>query len=173
MGNRCLNFAAAVAFATISWLSLRNSAEPVRPALPDIDASQFNDARVIGYLGHPLGTVVRVTGVCTDDTETQRRADLGKTLLKILTVNGKPLKRPFIVEFLRAKKEVPEPGFGDHFDYYVHEWGVFDGHVDTPKELGIEELPVANDGFYYRSEVTVHKANPVKELAPAKRASRK
>ena len=168
MRNHGLNLAAALAFATMACLSSSNCAEPVRPALPDIDASQFNRARVIGNLGHPLGTVVRVTGVCTDDTETRSRADLGKALLKILTVNGKPLKQPFIVEFLRASKEVPKPSFGDRFDYYVHEWGTFDGHVDVPKELGIDKLPVANDGFYYHSEVTVHKANPVRELAPAK-----
>lgn len=172
MGIRSLNCMAALAFATMAWLPSSNCAEAVKTAIPDINASQFNRARVIGILGHPLGTVVRVTGVCTDDTETQKRADLGKTLLKIITVNGKPLKRPFFVEFFRAEKEVPKPNFGDRFDYYVHEWGEFDGVVDPPKALGIEKLPVAHDGFYYRSQVTVHKANPIvdKEV-PAKDAT--
>jgi hypothetical protein len=170
--NHNLSFTAALAFAAVSWLSLSSSAELVEPVLPDIQAGQFDSARVIGYLGHPLGTIVRVTGVCTDDTETRRRADSGKTLLKILTANGKPLNEPFFVEFRRAREEVSKPGLGDCFDYYVHEWGTFDGHVDTPKSLGIEEPKIANDGFYYRPEVTVHKANPVQKSAPVKRAAK-
>ena len=126
---------------------------------PKIAVKQFGRNNVIGHLGHPLGTVVRVTGICVDGETTRRRADLGKTLLEIRTVNGVSLDRPFTFEFRRAAKNVIQPSPGDDFDYYVHEWGTFDGMVSAPAEFSIERPTVANDGFHYRPQVTVHKSN--------------
>ncbi|WP_442511097.1 hypothetical protein SH528x_002762 [Novipirellula sp. SH528] len=120
---------------------------------------QFAAGKVIGHLGHPLGTVVRITGICVDGDRTRRRADVGKTLLEIRAVNGTPLKRPFVVPFERAAVEVTKPNDGDLFDYYAHEWGTFDGIVAVPKDLGLHKPMVANDGFHYRPKVTVHKSN--------------
>ncbi len=116
----------------------------------------------MGHLGVPLGTVVRVTGEVYDYTP-RSKADEGKTLLRIVTVNGKELTRPVVFEFLRAKGSVQKPALGDTFDYYVHEYGEFDGVVEPPKELGIKNLPVAHDGFHYRRHLTVHASNAVQK----------
>lgn len=125
-----------------------------------VSVKQFGTKTVIGHFGHPLGTVVRITGTCIDGDRTRRRADLGKTLLEVRTVNGKELEHPFIVPFLRAAKDVPKPVDGDRFDYYAHEWGAFDGIVSIPDEFAIDQPMVANDGFRYRPQITIHKSNP-------------
>ena len=137
----------------------------------DVSVKQFGAKNVIGHLGHPLGTVVRITGTCIDGDRTRRRADLGKTLLEVRTVNGKELEHPFVVPFLRAAKDIPTPVDGDSFDYYVHEWGAFDGFVSIPSELAIDQPMVANDGFHYRPQVTIHKSNieqPTKQRSRTK-----
>ncbi len=54
-----------------------------------ISVAEFTADNVIGYLGHPLGTVVRITGTAVDGDTTRRKRDRGKTLLEIHTVNCK------------------------------------------------------------------------------------
>jgi hypothetical protein len=115
----------------------------------------------VGLLGVPLGTVVRVTGEAFDGDETRLKADASKSLLRIATVDGKKLARPVVFEFLRAPASVKKPAAGTKFDYYVHEYGEFDGLVEPPEELGIESVKVAHDGFHYRRRLTVHASNPV------------
>jgi hypothetical protein len=128
-----------------------------------ISVASFQRERVTGLLGQPLGSVLRVTGVAVDGNEIRAKADFGKTLLKIETVNGEQLATPVYFTFCRAAEGVHKPESGTPFDYYVHEWGSFDGVVVPPIELGIEKPVVANDGFRYRPEVTIHKSNAVKQ----------
>jgi hypothetical protein len=130
-----------------------------QPAEPLISARSFSQDNVIGYLGKPLGTVVRVTGTASDGSETTMKALDGKILLNIETVDGQPLKTPARFEFLRARNEIEKPQPGDRFDYHVHEYGSFDGVVEPPRELGIKYRPVAHDGFHYRKQITIHKSN--------------
>jgi hypothetical protein len=154
----------AIVFSTLATCT---AAPPEEDAtvlrLPDNPASvtSFGRGRVIGHLGHPLGTIVRVAGVSVDGGTTRRRVDVGKTLLRITTVNGTKLKQPFTFPFARAAKGVTKPEPGERFDYYVHEWGAFDGTVHVPESLGIDRPMIANDGFHYRPQITIHKANPV------------
>jgi hypothetical protein len=86
------------------------------------------------------------------------KADQGKVLLRVTAVNGKELRQPVDFEFVRAAKSAPRPAPGDRFDYYLHEYGHFDGEVTPPKELPIDEPEVASDGFYYRRYVAIHAA---------------
>ena len=83
---------------------------------------------------------------------------MGTTLLEIHTVNGDKLEKKVLFKFQRASKSVARPKVGENFDFYVHEYGTFDGVVVPPNELGIDSPIVANDGFHYRPEITVHKA---------------
>lgn len=124
-----------------------------------ITAEAFYQQPVTGRLDAPLGTIVRVTGTAIDGDTTRRRADLGKTLLSIETVNGLALAKAAVFTFHRAAKDVKKPDAGDRFDYFVHEYGKFDGVVDVPKGLGIEPADFANSGFHYRSFITVHRSN--------------
>ncbi len=126
-----------------------------------ISIEALQPQRVIGRLGQPLGSIVRLTGVSVSGDETRRKADSGQTLLRIETVNGKQLKKSVYFTFRRAAKGIEKPTIGLEFDYYIHEWGSFDGVVDPPKELGIEEETLAHDGFHYRPEITIHKAKSV------------
>ncbi|MBP3957481.1 hypothetical protein J8F10_19715 [Gemmata sp. G18] len=154
---------AAAGSVMLSW------AHPSAPAKPRMDVTpvsvaSLEDQLPVGHLGVPLGTVVRVTGEALDGSTTGAKADAGKTLLRIVAVNGKELAKPVVFEFLRAPKDVKEPKAGEKIDYYVHEYGEFDGVVTPPKELGIEgPLMIANDGFHYRRHLTVHASNPVRK----------
>lgn len=148
--------AASACLAAFGWA--QTPAKPTAEA-KSISVESFEDQLPVGRLGVPLGTVVRVTGETLDGNTTRRKADEGKTLLRIVTVNGHELAKPVVFEFLRARASVKKPVRGDKFDYYVHEYGAFDGVVTPPKELGIEEIKVANDGFYYRRHLTVHASN--------------
>lgn len=137
----------------------RTQPPPKQAAEPPISARSFGSENVVGYLGKPLGTVVRVTGRASSGDETRRKALVGKTLLNIETVDGQPLETPTWFEFGRAPKEIERPLPGDKFDYYVHESGSFDGVVEPPRELKIDSPVVAHDGFYYRKQITIHKSN--------------
>lgn len=124
---------------------------------------------VIGHLGQPLGSFLRVTGMAVDGDETQRKEDAGQTLLKIETVNDRTLAKPVYFTFRRAAEGIGKPEAGTPFDYFVHEWGSFDGVVVPPQELGIESPNIAHDGFYYRREITIHKSNAVTHTPIRKR----
>ena len=78
-------------------------------------------------------------------------------------MNGKELADPAVFAFHRAPASIPKPRSGERFDYYVHEYGEFDGVVTPPKELGIETIEIANDGFCYRRRLTVHASNAVRK----------
>lgn len=86
---------------------------------------------------------------------------MGKTLLKIETVDRQPLKDNVTFEFDPGGRhvKVTKPKPGERFDFYVHEYGAFDGVVDIPAGIGIERVVVASDGFYYRPSISIHKSN--------------
>jgi hypothetical protein len=147
--------------ATATGLAVFAGAQPPTTAKAPVDVkpisvASFWEQLPVGYLGVPLGTVVRVTGEAFDGSTTRCKADQGKTFLRILTVNGKELGQPVAFEFLRAPFSVKKPGPGDKFDYYVHEYGEFDGLVTPPKELGIDTPLPQCSGFGYRPYLTVH-----------------
>ena len=144
-----------------------NSLEADSPDTTSISVSEFGRGNVIGLLGHSLGKVVRVTGTAIDGDSTRMKRDAGKTLLSIETVNDKKLPNPVVFTFLRAKKGIEKPEPGAKFDYYVHEFGYFDGVVEPPKELNIETPSVANDGFYYRPQIIIHKSMSAPAPVPA------
>ncbi|MEM8947641.1 MAG: hypothetical protein AAGD11_20895 [Planctomycetota bacterium] len=123
-----------------------------------IFVSRFGKDNVIGHLGHPLGTVVRVTGVAIDGDDTGSKASSGKLLLRVEAVNDVDLTRPSVFVFSSTARGITQPKPGEQFDYYVHEYGAFDGVVDPPPELGIDHDVVAHDGFHYRPHIAIHKA---------------
>lgn len=118
-----------------------------------VSVTQFGRSNVIGHLGKPLGTLVRVTGVAIDGDSLRLKKYSGQTLLQVETVDGRGLERraPYFL-FQRAAKEILMPLAGQRFDYIVHEWGAFDGVVQLPGEPA-----VANDGFYYHAGIAIHK----------------
>jgi hypothetical protein len=98
-----------------------------KPEPATIHVMTFHDAKIIGYLGEPLGTIVRVGGVSVDGTTLRLKGYDGETILRINTVNGKKLKDPIDFKFPYNEKSIAKPPFGKRFDYVVHEWGAFDG----------------------------------------------
>ena len=125
-----------------------------QPNQAPISVASFSPDRVIGHLGFPLGTIVRVTGTATVE-HSRRKATDGRPVLRVENVNGQPLPAP-------AEFPVPDgyanPGRGVAFDLYVHEQGSFSGVVDLPPALRGEGWEaVTHDGFHYRPGLVVHK----------------
>lgn len=144
-------FATLMAFAT----SHATATDPAK-SLHTLSVAQFERGNVIGHLGHPLGTVVRVTGGAIDGNSTRARIDAHKVLLEVRAVNGMPLDRPvrFDHPYTRNNADIPKPG--TKFDYFVHEIGSFSGIVPVPEGVSSAQPMVANDGFRYRRGLYFH-----------------
>ena len=84
-----------------------NMKNEAKPQSKKISVADFGNKNVIGHLGHPLGTVVHVTGIAVDGKTTRMKRDMGKTLLEIHTVNGEKLKTKASFEFRRAPNLLP------------------------------------------------------------------
>ena len=73
-----------------------------------ISVRSFSQNEVLGVLGVPIGTVVRINGVARDGNKTDFKADQGRWILEIDRVNGRPLKD--IVSFrVSRRKETSSP----------------------------------------------------------------
>jgi hypothetical protein len=160
VAQKRLLLAGALLFGAYPLLRAQESGSTTKQNA-QISVDALHPERVIGHLGQPLGSVIRVTGMSVDGDETRPKTDSGQTLLKIETVNGKQLTQSVYFTFRRAAEGIKKPESGTPFDYFVHEWGSFDGFVQPPKSLGIETPIVANDGFHFRPEITIHKSNTV------------
>lgn len=79
-------------------------------------------------LGVPLGAVVRIQGVFFDGSKLREKATDGLTLLRVLKVNGKPLKSPPLVRFrdLSQYSLVPKKD-GRTFDGFAYATGAYVG----------------------------------------------
>jgi hypothetical protein len=152
-----LSMVSVVAFG-LSMVSAQTKSQQDKP--PAIAVTSFDGRKLpIGYLGVPLGTVVRVTGVAIDGDTTRMKANMGKTLLRIESVDGKKLDKSVDFDFDYDFEKTHKPKPDDRFDYYVHEYGAFNGVVTPPKELGIQQVMMANTGFHYSGYITIHKVN--------------
>ncbi len=111
--------AASMCLAAMAWAQSPATA----PAeVKSISVESWEIQLPLGHLGVALGTVVRVTGEAFDGKLTERKADQGKILLKITTVNSQRLASPVVFDSPRMPTDVRQPVPGDQFDYYVHEY---------------------------------------------------
>lgn len=83
---------------------------------------------VLGDLGHPLGTIVRIEGEAADGKDTGAKGDEGQTLLRVKSVNGVELKEPAVFHFVGADPDKPKKGA--KFKYIGYETAKFEGEVD-------------------------------------------
>lgn len=150
-----------IAIAAVTAISVASFAD--QPRVPEsgaVSVKSFADAEgitVIGLLGRPLGTIVRVTGVAVHGTTRDVKASQGDILLTIETVDGKSLKEQ--VTFLRQAGDAEIKGLssGDRFDFFCHEAGSFQGNVRIPQGLGIDDRPVQGAGFRYVPRIVIHR----------------
>ena len=142
---------------SVVCLSTVAVAQP-KPLSKTIDASLLfrpERTKIIGGLKSPLGTVVRITGVCIDGTQTRISEYKGKLLLDIETVDDVHMdKLPLYIHPAQLGAE-QLPGVGDTFDYFVHECGEFSGQVDLPPGIGPAgpEESVGHFGFKLRLKI--------------------
>ena len=82
---------------------------------------------ILGDLGHPLGTIVRVEGEVIAWEGKYGKASESETLLHMETVNGTKLEQGVI--FFYRGAEADKPKVGDKLKYIGYETGRFEGLV--------------------------------------------
>lgn len=119
--------------------------------------SKFTNSNVIGLLGHPFGTIVRVTGVSLGEDDPPFKETKGTNRLRIDSVEGMQLKDPVYFNYGTrrdgfALKEIRSPGKNEKFDFYMLEAGCFTGRAVIPKHLkGKMHEPIAPTEFRFSS----------------------
>src|SRR5258708_5073756 len=100
----------------------------VKKTADTIHVSTLSRAKVIGELGRPLGEIVTIEGIASDAADTRKKSDMGAVLLRIRTVNGKPLKSEIVLHFLPFQDApINAPSAGAEFKYIGYETGEYDG----------------------------------------------
>lgn len=129
-------------------------------------AEDFGKDNVIGALGYPMGTVVRITGKSLGEDKSHMKAYEGVTWLEIESVNGKKLERPIkrfhyrFIDSSYSTAESPVLEEGAPFDFYVYETCGYNGFVQMPDELKLELLPgLAGRGFRFDMSLQFLKDN--------------
>jgi hypothetical protein len=117
---------------------------------------------VLGELGHPLGTIVRIEGLAEVGEPKDGKAADGKTLLRVQSVNAQKLTEK--VTFFFDGVEADNPKGGAKFKYIGYETGEFDGQVRgndlyTPTLLG----GVSSYGFVRRFWIVKDELKPEKK----------
>lgn len=97
-----------------------------------ISVRSFSRNNVIGLLGVPLGTVVRISGVAHDP-----QSKLKVWILEIDRVNGRQLKqRVSFSVFPQYAEEIESLG---KFECYAAEYGGFEGDRRNPDKFDVED----------------------------------
>jgi len=109
-----------------------------------ISISKLNSSNVIGFLGYPLGEILTIEGIAAGGDYTRRKADAGKTLLRVQAVNGEGLKSEVIFQFASAHAGITTPAPGTRFKYVGYETGGFSG---LP-EKAFDYIPRVPDSGY-------------------------
>ena len=118
-----------------------------------ISVSDLTEQPVVGWLGHPLGKIVTIEGLIADEDYRKMKVDLGHILLRVQTVNGKPLKEEEIFHFEPFRwAEVEKPKVGAKFKYTGYETGSFTG---VPAEAFKYVPPVATTGYGFTTSFVI------------------
>lgn len=123
-----MKFAVTIVLGTVALLPFAlRSADKVMDQPKSISVSELNRLQVIGWLGEPLGKIVVVEGVVADDSYLSSKADLGETMLRITTLNGKHLPEECVFPFRSLSAGVEKPKVGGKFKFIGYETGGFTG----------------------------------------------
>ncbi len=93
-----------------------------------IPMERLRETGVLGALGRPFGTIVTVSGRAIANPSHRKADDGYPVVLRITTVDGKPLPGPVDYPFMLAGSvDVRRPGVGEAFTLRGFETGGYDG----------------------------------------------
>lgn len=150
----------AIVIALLAVSALIQAAEKEKIGIEEFDGNKV----LIGKLGKPFGTVVRVT--CRDFVPTvdQRRTkgEWWKELVEITAIEGKQLEPPIPIKWsVFMTGSVAKPAAGETLEVLGYESGQFEG---TPPEVFEHVPPVADVGFHFASHfVALKKVEAVRK----------
>ncbi len=145
-----LLFGAAIAVTVLSTIGPTRAEK--EPKVKAISAAHLNTIPVIGRLDQPLGTIVTIEGVVADESYTNRKLDLGHTLLRVQTVNGTKLAEERVFHF-HAGAGIEKPKVNAKFKYVVYETGGFRGDPDKLRDY--VEIRAATTGWGFSTDLCI------------------
>ena len=84
--------------------------------------------RIIGSLGKPLGTIVKIQGTLISGDKLRLKAMSGKTLLEVTSVDGQRLREKIVLEFdIPMWAAIDKPEVGNKIRYLGYETGRMSG----------------------------------------------
>jgi hypothetical protein len=138
------------------------SVNPIRSNSNSIAVTEFAQKSIVGYLGHPLGEIITISGVV-------RQAGSGskslRGVLSVEAVNGIPLAQPVVIEFgLFVTAQVSKPLLARSFKYVGYETGGFTG---IPSEVFkyVAAVPSAQHQFNTSFQILREELDVVKTKA--------
>ena len=115
-----------------------------------ITVAELQEMQVLGSLDHPLGEIVTIEGVVAGEDYRRDKGDLGHTLLRIQSVNGKKLTEEWVFHFNPFSDDVKKPKVGSRFKYVGYESGGFGGLPTKAFEIiGLIALPSYSFGTHF------------------------
>ena len=150
-------------YLLLSLLSLTalSQAEEKKTEVPLKD---LGDSKVlIGKLGLPFGTIVRVTcrSFEPSEEEAKRKGDPWKSQVEITSIQGKPIDPPIRIEWGSfVPKEPAKPPVGENIEVWAYETGSFRGLPDGLLKYSDGHLPQGH-GFCF-----VNKLVAIREITP-------
>jgi len=107
-----------------------------------ITVAELREMKVVGSLDHSFGEIVTIEGVAAGEDYRRSKGDLGHTLLRIQSVNGKKLTEEWVFHFSPFSDDVKKPKVGSRFKYVGYETGGFTGLPTKAFEIiGLIDLP--------------------------------
>jgi len=107
------------------------SETPAKVVGSRLSTQDLRQAEIIGDIGVPLGTLANVKGRNKDMTFTRRKADDGRIVLVISSVNGEALPKAVEFDFIQDYLfERIRPEDGQDFELIGFESGHFEGDVE-------------------------------------------
>ena len=86
-----------IILSSILFLQCQSEKKMVKSNINSVNAGDLvYKVKILGFLGYPLGKVIQIEGEILDDSK-KSKADEGKTLFKVSSVEGKDLKEPFTI----------------------------------------------------------------------------
>jgi hypothetical protein len=128
----------------------------------EVPLKDFNDSKVlVGKLGVPFGTIVRVTCRSFEpgEDEAKRKGDPWKRQVEVTSIQGKPIDPAIRIEW-GIPKELQKPPVGESIEVWAYETGSFRGLPNGLLKYSDGHLPQDHGFCFVNKLLVIRKVTP-------------